>query len=203
MLDVFVSHTKGRLELADYWVDFERRFWQTKEPGFWKLERQQTFKEPNEPSWIAFADGNWDESMRLIQEKRSGFSEYYGRISAAGFINRRVRVVNKPITPYLQWELHVLLLRHEYGGLTHVVGPDQVASFEEGGPLPEIYTLGTEVMYEAVYDEDGVLAAANRSFDQDLVARCQSFIERLYAAGESLDGFFAREVAHLEPPTGQ
>lgn len=198
-----LKNSGERLALADYWPDFTRRFWETKEPGFWKLERQQTFKEPNEPSWRAFAAGDWDECVRLIQEKRDELSAYFQRVADSGFINRRVRVVGKPITPYLQWELNVLALRHEYGGLTRVVEEPQVAALEEWGPLPEIYTLGTEVMYEAVYDQDGVLEAANRFTDRALIIECQRFIERLYTVGEPLDEFFAREVAPLESPVGQ
>ncbi|WP_431894775.1 hypothetical protein [Micromonospora haikouensis] len=34
-------------------------------PGFWKLERQQTFKEPGDEGWRAFADGRWEESLRI------------------------------------------------------------------------------------------------------------------------------------------
>lgn len=81
-----------------------------------------------------------------------------------------------------------------------MVSADAVAAAESGDPLPEIYTLGTEVMYEAVYDADGVLAAARRWRDPALVARCQAFIQSLYQGGEPLDVFFARAVAPLEPP---
>ncbi|MFV2110479.1 DUF6879 family protein [Micromonospora sp. LOL_015] len=190
------------LTLDDYWSDFYEHFWRIESVGFWKLERQQFFKEPGNKSWEAFVDGRWDESLRLIDEQRDDFADYYGRIARQGFVNRRVRVVEKPIIPYLQWELHLLRLRHDYGGLTNVVGPEQVAPYENGGPLPEIYTLGLDVMYEAVYDDTGVLAAARRFTDPDLIARCQGLIEGLYQQGEPLDTFFDREVATLEPPTG-
>ncbi|MEO3777283.1 DUF6879 family protein [Micromonospora sp. B11E3] len=189
-----------RLSLDDYWADFEDRFWKSAAPGFWKLERQQTFKEPYDEGWRAFADGRWEESLRILDARRPEFRNYYRRIADNGFATRRVRVVEQPLTPYLQWELHVLLLRHEHGGLTSVVGPDAVAAAESGGPVPEIYTLGTEVMYEAVYDADGVLAAARRWRDPELVGRCQAYIESLYHDGEPLDEFFARAVAPLEPP---
>ncbi|GGM24594.1 DUF6879 family protein [Micromonospora yangpuensis] len=195
------DHDPGELlSLEDYWADFEARFWKTTPPGFWKLERQQTFKEPGDEGWRAFADGRWEESLRVLDDRRGEFEAYYRRIAECGFATRRVRVVDEPLTPYLQWELHVLRLRHEYGGLTRVIGPDQVASAETAGPVPEIYTLGTEVMYEAVYDADGILAAARRWEDPALVARCQRFIEARYRDGEPLDEFFARAVAPLEPP---
>ncbi|MEU4554338.1 DUF6879 family protein [Micromonospora violae] len=188
------------LALDDYWADFEQRFWKTGPPGFWKLERQQTFKEPQDEGWQAFAAGRWEESLRILDARRSEFGDYYRRIADSGFATRRLRVVQEPLTPYLQWELHVLRLRHEYGGLTRVVAPNQVVAVEVDGPLPEIYTLGRDVMYEAVYDADGVLKAARRWGNPDVVTRCQELIESLYDAGEPLDEFFARAVAPLEPP---
>ncbi len=201
MYDLLGGDPGERLSLDDYWADFEKRFWTTTAPGFWKLERQQTFKEPTDDGWRAFAAGRWDESLRILDGRRTEFADYYRRIRGAGFATRRVRVVEEPLTPYLQWELHVLRLRHEYGGLTRVVGPDRVAAAEAGGPLPEIYTLGTDLMYEAIYDAGGVLEAARRWCDPVVVRRCQQFIEALYDDGEPLDQFFARVVAPLGPPT--
>jgi len=203
MLDAFASALPERLGLPDYGADFERHFWKTGAPGFWKLERQQVFKEPFEPSWAAFAAGDWEGAMRLIRGKREDFGQYYQRIADQGFINRRVRIVEKPLTPYLQWELHVLALRHEFGGLTSVVEASQVTAFETRRPLPEIYTLGTEVMYEALYDRNGVLEAAHRFTDHALIIECQQFIQSLYESGEPLDRFMAREVTHLDPPARQ
>ncbi|WP_089153975.1 DUF6879 family protein [Micromonospora sp. NBS 11-29] len=200
MLELRSGDSANRLDLTDYWADFEDRFWRTTGPGFWKLERQQTFKEPTDEGWRAFAAGRWEESLQLLQGRRAEFAEYYRRIKDSGFATRRVRIVDEPLTPYLQWELHVLRLRHEYGGLTRVVDAAAIAPAEKKGVLPELYTLGTEVMYEAIYDADGVLTAARRWLDPQLAARCQAFIESLYRDGEPLDEFFARAVAPLKPP---
>ncbi|MGW1058257.1 DUF6879 family protein [Micromonospora rubida] len=200
MHDLFGGDSGERLDLKEYWADFEERFWRTAAPGFWKLERQQTFREPGDEGWQAFADGRWEDSLQILVARRREFADYYRRVAENGFATRRVRVVSEPLTPYLQWELHVLRLRHEYGGLTRVVDATLVATAETTAVLPEIYTLGTEVMYEAIYDADGVLAAARRWLDPELVARCQAFIESLYRDGEPLDEFFARAVAPLEPP---
>jgi hypothetical protein len=189
-----------RLELAAYYADFEQRFWATAEPGFWKLERQQFFKEPGNESWEAFAKGDWRESLRILDAGRDDMRDYYRRIDECGFVTRRVRVVEEPIVPYLQWELQVLRMRDEFGGTVHVVGPDQIAEFEHDAPLPEIYTLGSAVMYQAVYDDDGVLESARRFVDRELVVRCQRFIQDLYEIGQPLRGFFADHVAALPPP---
>ncbi|GLY05032.1 DUF6879 family protein [Actinoplanes sp. NBRC 101535] len=94
----------------------------------------------------------------------------------------------------------MLNLRHEYGGLTRVIGPKAIQAAEAGGLLPELYTLGAQTMYEAIYDADGVLEAARRWHDPALINRCQAFIAALYGNGEPLDEYFARAVAPLEPP---
>ncbi|PKW14975.1 hypothetical protein A8926_2634 [Saccharopolyspora spinosa] len=191
------------MPLDEYRADFQRHFWRIEEPGFWKLERQQHFKEPGNDSWAAFASGDWAEAMRLIESRRSSLADYYRRIAEQGFGTWRVRVVEEPITPYLQWELHLLRIRHECGGKVHVVDVEQVEHFEKVGSLPEIYTLGNDVMYQAEYDKDGVLQAGIRYQDRSLITRCQQFIQDLYEMGESLSSYFERRVVPLAAPGGE
>ncbi|MFC4019157.1 DUF6879 family protein [Micromonospora sp. GCM10011542] len=59
--------------------------------GFWKLERQQTFKEPGDAGWQAFADGRWEDSLRILDGRRPEFEGYYRRIADNGFATRRVQ----------------------------------------------------------------------------------------------------------------
>ncbi|MFI6075821.1 DUF6879 family protein [Actinoplanes sp. NPDC051343] len=200
MRDLLDGATGEPMELDAYYADFERNFWAITELGFWKLERQQYFREPGYDSWEAFEKGDWDESLRLLEAGRADMVDYHRRVEEHGFVARRVRVVEEPIIPYLQWELYALRVRDQSGGSVRVVGPDQVAQFEDGWTLPEIYTLGHTVMYQAVYDDAGVLEYARRFVDRDLVTRCQRFIQDLYEAGEPLEHFFTGHVATLPPP---
>jgi hypothetical protein len=126
--------------------------------------------------------------------------DYHRKVEQHGFVARRVRVVEEPIIPYLQWELYALRVRDQCGGLVRVVGANQVVEFEHDAPLPEIYTLGDMVMYQAIYNDDGVLEAARRFVDRNLVVRCQRFIRELYEIGEPLESYFASHVAALPPP---
>ncbi|MFG1608587.1 DUF6879 family protein [Actinoplanes sp. NPDC049265] len=200
MRDLLDGAEGERLELDAYYADFEKNFWKIIEPGFWKLERQQSFKEPGYDSWEAFAKGEWNESLRLLDAGRADMLAYHRRVGEHGFAARRVRVVEEPITAYLQWELYALRIRDQCGGSVRVVGPDQVSEFEHDAALPEIYTLGSTVMYQAIYDDDGVLESARRFVDRSLIFRCQRFIQNLYDAGEPLETFFASHVATLPPP---
>ncbi|GAB3443348.1 DUF6879 family protein [Actinophytocola sediminis] len=188
------------LALDVYWADFERNFWRTGSPGFWKLERGQEFQEPGNDSWEAFAGGRWAESMDLVEAGRRDMRDYYSRVAENGFSAKRVRIVEESITDYLQWELHVLRARDENGGLVRVVGPEVVATWEDGDPLPEIYTLGHDVMYEAVYNDHGILDSARKFTDRTLIEHCQEFIANLYEKGEPLRSYFDRCVAGLPAP---
>jgi hypothetical protein len=201
MPDLLNGVVGERMELAAYYSDFEKHFWAITDLGFWKLERQQYFQEPGYDSWEAFAKGGWEESLLLLETGRADMADYHRRIEEHGFAARRVRVVEEPITPYLQWELHALRIRDQCGGSVRVVSLDQIAEFEHDAPLPEIYTLGSAVMYEAVYDDDGVLESVRRFTDRDLVERCQRFIRDLYELGRPLAPFFANHVAALPPPS--
>ncbi|WP_432993175.1 DUF6879 family protein [Dactylosporangium sp. CA-233914] len=200
MRDLLDGATGERMELDAYYADFERNFWAISKLGFWKLERQQFFKEPGYDSWEAFAKGEWEESLRILEAGRADMADYHRRVEEHGFVARRVRIVEEPIIPYLQWELHALRVRDQCGGSVRIVGPDQVAAFEPDGPLPEICTLGSTVMYQAIYDQDGVLESARRFVDRDLIVRCQRFIEDLYEIAQPLEPFFADHVATLPPP---
>lgn len=186
-----------RMELPAYYADFEGNFSRTRE--FLKLERGQEFAEPGDASWEAFNRGDWEESMRLLEARREDLVKYHGETAAAGTSTARIRIVSLPLTPYLQWELNLLKIRDETGGPIRVLPDSAVASLEGQGPLPEIYTMDDAVMYEAVYDRNGVLEAALRYTDPALVSRCRDFISGLYGQGEPVGGFFSREVAHLPP----
>lgn len=187
-----------RLELTDYYADFQRNFRLARE--FWKLERGQVFAEPGDASWVAFDAGDWDESMRLLEARRGDLESYHRENAVTGTLTRRIRIVSLPVTPYVQWELHLLRVRDESGGPIRILPASAVASLEDGGSLPDIYTMDSTVMYQAVYDEHGVLEHALRYCDGALVRHCRDFIEDLYSRGEPIGSFYEREIAQLPPP---
>lgn len=203
MHELLTGAVGERLRLADYRADFAQRFWRIDQLGFWKFERQQFFQEPGDDSWEAFARGAWHEALRLIEARRADLEAEHRKVAEHGFRVHRVRVVEEPIIPYLQWELHLLRLREQCGSRIRVVTPAQLARYETAGPLPELCTLGTDVLYEVLYDEHGALDGARRYADSTLVRSGQRLIAELYEIGEPLAGYFARRVAHLPAPASQ
>ncbi|WP_019545893.1 DUF6879 family protein [Streptomyces sulphureus] len=203
MLDL--DHTAGtELPLGEYRDDFRARQWQIPHEDSWKLECGQHFAEPGFPSWDAFARGAWEKSLALLEEERDFLAEFGARAQRERICLYRVRVVDEPLTPYLQWELHLLRLRAEYGERIRVLSTARsgsarrLASKESKGR--ELLTLGARALYRIHYDPSGRLAGATRFSDTSLVAEATEWMSRLYDEGEDVARYFHRSVAPLPPP---
>ncbi|WP_169951671.1 DUF6879 family protein [Microbispora sp. H11081] len=183
------------LSAADYQAEFTEEFERAPD-GVWKLERAQEFFEPDVASWRAMMAGDWDGSLAMLEELREFLFTYYKTRPEA----RRIRIVETPLTPYLQWELHVLAVRATAGERPRVLHADAVRELERGAPLPEIVVLGPSLLYEVLYDEIGAHVGARRITDPGLVGPCLAAIRQLYGRGEDVRAYVEREVAPLPPP---
>jgi hypothetical protein len=203
MLDGIGALAGDRLDLTTYLDDSEDRILGLHDSTVWKFERQQRFRQPESDSWTAFSQGRWAESLRLLEDNRPSVERELASFTRSGSVVKRVRVVEQPLDPYLQWELHSLFLRARCGELIRVIAPHQVPFSETSRTLPEVLTVGEVVTYRILYDDQGVLTGAVRFTDPDVTLGCRTDIAKLYEAGEDLAAFFHREVAPLDPPSGQ
>ncbi|MBP0457712.1 DUF6879 family protein [Streptomyces montanisoli] len=200
----------GDLDLADvpgerltteaYRRDFRLRDGEVTGRNSWKLERRQQFEEGHSPSWDAFLRGDWQEALRLHGEKRDRWERIAREDRARGSVFHRVRVVEEPLTPYLQWELHALRVQGESGSPVRVVSAEKVRPLEAARPLPEVVTLGGRVLYEVRYTQAGLLDGAVRHTEPGLVARWERFVAGLYEDGEDIASYVDRRVASLPAP---
>ncbi|MFJ2554204.1 MULTISPECIES: DUF6879 family protein [unclassified Streptomyces] len=184
---------------------YKREFWQrdaaVRDRDSWKLERRQHFEEQGSPSRDALSRGDWTESLRLMEERRERFLADAREDELRNSTFHRVRVVEQPLTPYLQWELHSLRQQAECGMPVRVVGVEHVAASESDGLLPELVILGGDVLFQVLYTESGVPDGAISYTDPGVIGAWESYIKDLYRTGEDVRSYFDREVAHLPPPT--
>ncbi|MCW2877723.1 MAG: hypothetical protein JWQ95_1823 [Sphaerisporangium sp.] len=173
-----------------------REAYESAEGVVWKLERAQNFYEPYEPSWVAMTEGDWERSLQLIDGLRGSLAAEY-----AGYAEfRRVRVVEPPLTPYMQWELHVLDARSEAGEQARVVPASAVRPYERSEPLPELLIFESTLMYEVLYDAAGTHLGGRRITDPVVVEPCLTALVALYEGGEELQAYHRREVVPLPAP---
>jgi hypothetical protein len=190
------------MSLDSYEHKFENDYWGNlsgKDP--YKLERRQVFREPDSPSWRAFMAGNEEKALWHIELQRPHWMARAQRSRDIGLTMRRVRVVEFPLTPYVHWELYALQALAECGAPTRIVLSHQVARFEAHAPLPELITLGIEVMYRVTYDHEGTVTGGVRYTDTRAIHEARLFIQGLYDQGEDMEKFFLREIAPLPFPT--
>ncbi|MEV5412823.1 DUF6879 family protein [Thermopolyspora sp. NPDC052614] len=202
MLDRLTELPAQTLGLEEYRADFRNHFW--KIDVSWKLERQIAFKEPDSPSWTAMAEGDWNKALLLAEELRTPRTAHQRDLDRSGIVQRRIRFVSRPLTPYLQWELNVLRIWAELGEQIRILPEDTIGHLEAKRQLPEVLVLGdrspTQVMYVIRY-VDGVLAGAQKFTEPNLIDTCRKEIASLWRQGEEILPYFDREVAHLPPPT--
>ncbi|WP_169949423.1 DUF6879 family protein [Microbispora sp. H11081] len=189
-----VSQAAGEvLPAAEYRTELYRHLRET-EGVVWKLERAQHFHEPDIPSWAAMMSGDWDRSLALMDEMR--FSEDLPPRAEL----RRLRIVEMPPTPYLQWEIVLLAARTRAGERVRALQARAVRPLEIRAPLPELLVVNPGLMYEILYDEIGAHVGGRRITDPRVVEGCARGIAELYALAEDMVAFHDREVAHLPPP---
>ncbi|MFB4266070.1 DUF6879 family protein [Nonomuraea sp. GTA35] len=177
--------------LDDFWPNFHQI-----DDVFWKLERRQSFR--GRPSWVATVEGDWDRSLKLLDD---GAGAAGGRERPAKrFRRRRIRIVEQPVTPYLQWEMHLLAVRDAAVEQVRVLDSGEVAEIEVGRRLPELVVLGTVAMYEVTYDESGTHSGARRIDDREVIAACQGELDKLFERGEEFRPYYEREILPLPAP---
>ncbi|MFJ1649211.1 DUF6879 family protein [Streptomyces sp. NPDC088258] len=199
MFDSFPHGISTRLDRPHY----HKEYYKTLKSGIDhlnKLERGQNFKERGFASWEAFAEGQWTQALSLIEERRNAYVQQVEEAGRLGILQRRLRVVEFPVTPYVQWELHVLRLRVEVGDRIRLLDAGTIMDIEQHRQVPEVVILGDRAMFEVRYDSDGNAAGADRYTDPELIAETSAGFEQLYARGEDYAGFFDREIAPLPPP---
>jgi hypothetical protein len=199
MFDSFPHGVSERMDRPTYHADFRRNY-QSEIRHLNKLERGQNFKERGFPSWEAFAAGEWDRALSLIQEKRDVYARQFREAARLDILERRLRVVEFPVTPYVQWELFVLRLRVDLGDNIRVLDARKISDIEKDRPVPEVVILGDVAMYEVLYDDDGNAMGANHFTDRALIQETSAGFDALYERGDDFHEFFDREIIPLAPP---
>jgi hypothetical protein len=189
-----------RLTREDYKRDFRERRSAIRDGDSWKLERLQHFEETNDDSRGALRQGDWPAVLRLFEAERDALVRRARDEIARGAVFHRIRVVEEPLTPYVQWELHWLRLSAECGHSIRVLPASAVAAVEGDALLPELNLLDSRVLYRVLYTDAGQPDGAIRFTGPSTVTNWAKYLRELYAGAEDVQAYFDRAVADLPPP---
>lgn len=179
----------------------DRRRTNEKVPGIvWKLERSQVFREPHDPGWQALMEGRWQDALAFNEEDRDYARKKRRHNRQYGVELRRLRIVERPVTPYLQWEMHFFKILVEEGYALRVLDSERVRHLERERQLPELLVHGDKVLYQVRYDELWTPCGARRIDDPTVVGPVYEEIADLWTQAEPLLAYFEREIAPLPPP---
>lgn len=160
----------------------------------WKLERSQYFREPaDDPSWQAFVVGDWEGTLKLFEEDRDDVRSEVAKYRRQGSELRRLRIVEKPLTAYVRWELHWFKILAEEGTAIRVLDAGSVRARETRAPLPEV-VADEHAVYQVRYDADWQACGARRIADPAVIAGVTEEIAAMWAIAEPFTDYFGREV---------
>ncbi|MGH3902895.1 MAG: DUF6879 family protein [Pseudonocardiaceae bacterium] len=106
--------TGKRLDLGEfgsYFLDL----WRGTSTRFLKLECWQTYQEPSARSLAAFNDGDLNEARRLLKEEAEADRPLYEDVQEKGIDFARIRLIQRPLTPYLKFEFMSYQIRQGMG----------------------------------------------------------------------------------------
>ncbi|MGH3795852.1 MAG: DUF6879 family protein [Pseudonocardiaceae bacterium] len=109
-----------RLDLGEFGSHF-MNLWRSTGTRFLKLECWQTYQEPSARSLIAFNKGDVHETRRLLKEEAEADRLIYEDVQEKGIDFARIRLIRRPLTPYLRFELINYQIRQDLGENIRIV----------------------------------------------------------------------------------
>ncbi len=182
--------------------EYEEQAWEElkRSKEFLKLECRQHFVEPGNPSWDLFAVGDWAGALQAIDRVEDQLREYLSLLESGSLAARRLRIVQLPVSPYLQWELQLLARWCKRGEDVRVVIADAPES-KELTELGELNILDERMCYEALYSDSGELTGAKKYTTTATVATLRTTVENVVNRAEPLLPFFEQRIRNLPPPS--
>lgn len=122
-----------RLDLNEFGARF-LELWSRTDFRFLKVECWQSYREREiTTSQAAYERGDVPEARRLLRQESEAERSFYKDVERKGIDYARIRLVQKPLTPYLDYEFEAYRIRAKIGENIEVVlcGPSMRLPAEE------------------------------------------------------------------------
>lgn len=147
----------------------------------YKLERRQTFQEPGNPSWEAFAAGDMRRALDLIDENRAAQRDFKKIFDDRDAHFYRLRIIEDPLSSYLKWELAHFRLNAEEGEKIYIVNQAMVADLDLRYRLDDYTIFDRSLAFFLNYSDDGLFLHADLVSDRTVIAELVALSEEVLA----------------------
>ncbi|KAB8192992.1 hypothetical protein FH608_021865 [Nonomuraea phyllanthi] len=164
--------------------DFRRKFREASRGvtgRVYKLERRQTFQEPGNPSWEAFAAGDMKRALELIEEDRAAQRDFRRIFDDRAAAFYRLRVIEDPLSRYLRWELAHFRLNAEEGEKIYIVNQAMIADLDLRYDLADYTIFDRSLAFFLNYSDDGLFLHADMVSDPAALAELVDISEEILA----------------------
>ncbi|MCW8141514.1 MAG: hypothetical protein KIT58_21640 [Planctomycetota bacterium] len=181
------------------WIFEQERHFLALRKSYFQFERLQTYQEPGNPSYDAFAAGDHGRARLIAHEAAAQEEEDLRRVCHKGVPYTRVHAIERPLTPYLRWEFAIYQVLARYGQRVLLVELD-ARSPREFVDSYDFLLFDYEFVMVQDYGQDGLLCGGWTTGDPALVARFAQLARDLTRAAIPLAEFERRYAHDLQPP---
>lgn len=184
-----------RLNLDEFGSRFAEA-WSRMQSRFLKLECWQTYQErETNKSQEAFNKGEADKARELLRQEAEADRPLYEDVKACGLDYARIRLVQEPLTSYLEYELMAYRIREDMGEVIEVVRCDNELSLPNEDYFDFLLFDGhTALVHD--YGDEGLQSGGWLTTDADVIASLEHVATGLRRRAVPLREF----VAGLERP---
>lgn len=155
----------------------------------YKLERRQTFQEPGNPSWEAFAAGDMKRALELIEEDRAAQRDFKKIFDDRGAHFYRLRVIEDPLSSYLRWELAHFRLNAEEGEKIYIVNQAMIADLDLRYRLDDYTIFARSLAFFLNYSDDGLFLHADLVSDPTAMSELVALSEEVLARSTPFEDY--------------
>jgi hypothetical protein len=162
-----------------------------------KLERLQSYVESDDESWREFQSGNIQRSLKLMPTLRAAEARYDIEFFRRGLQFLRMRAVELPLSPYLNWEFQSYIISAQYGETILVA---DVTNSDRNGALwnaTDFLLFDSFAVLVHDYDSDGCLHGGWVCQDQASVKHYADLASQYTSVSVPLAVFMANHPSQI------
>ena len=138
-----------------------------------KLETRQSYQEPDNESFVAMKNGDWDRSMSLLRKSRAADVCLYKSLSERGVDFIRCRPLKFPLSNYLRWELEIFKFNAEMCERIFCCNYDALDFVFTDYARHDFMTFDARLAFVHNYDASGLIQGGWIIEDADQIAELQ------------------------------